>query len=132
MTPWNAGTFSVTAVSCQSLPSRPPVASAAALAGGSAEAGLSGPVEAPDAAGENVSVASFFVVSVSWLLAIAKLATLPRAWTYTLSRDWSPQYAIVIGPGVIVMFDPLVVYVPDSWLQSALAEKLPSLLNSIV
>ena len=39
---------------------------------------------------------------------------------------------IVIGPGVIVRSDPLVVYPPETWLQSALPENVPSVLNVIV
>ena len=48
------------------------------------------------------------------------------------SIDSSPQNAIVIGPGVIVMLEPLVVYVPDIWLQSTEALNDPSVLNVIV
>src|SRR4029079_12578192 len=44
----------------------------------------------------------------------------------------SPQNAIVDGPGVIVSpFEPLVLYVPPTWLQSAVALNDPSVLNVI-
>ena len=49
-----------------------------------------------------------------------------------MSSDSSPQNAIVDWPGVIVMFDPLVVYVPPTTLQSAVALNVLSELNRIV
>ena len=84
------------------------MAAGSALAGLPATAGLSAGAGDP-VAEPNVIVPSFDSVSVSWLLAISYVEARPSMWTYSLSSDSSPQNAIVDVPGVIVMFDPLVV-----------------------
>ena len=50
-----------------------------------------------------------------------------------MSKDSSPQKAIVMGPGtMLTRSDPGACQVPASWLQSACEANLPSLSNRIV
>jgi hypothetical protein len=60
--------------------------------------------------------------SVSWLLATDQVVAVVIAWAKRGPNESSAHIARVEMPALIVMpFEPLVLYVPEIWLQSAVA-----------
>jgi hypothetical protein len=71
--------------------------------------------------------------SVSWPLATDQVVAVVSAWANKGPNESSGHIARVVVPALIVMpFEPLVVYEPEIWLQSAVPLYVPSVLKVIV
>jgi glyoxylase-like metal-dependent hydrolase (beta-lactamase superfamily II) len=96
--------------------------------------GRSGAHRTPTSQGDQpctnpISPASWASCMVMFLPSIEYEPTAESKAMYLAPREFGAQPTAVVAPGFSVIELSLVVYVPDMWLQSTLAPKVPSLFS---
>jgi len=104
--------------------------------GGRDPAGLVGPFDGRASSGPNVIVPPSVSVIVSASFVTVYVAARVSEWAKIVPKSVSVatwgQKASDDAPAVIISESPLVVYVPAIWLQAAVPEYVPSVLNVTV